>query len=233
MHFKFVNTIQSKRVFAAFSKLRSNLKGKVPPDIDKESIRYFVHDFRESAYIGDVMNIDLKSAYATVLFRDGYINQDCYDYLCKSKKQERLASVGMLASRKQIFMFEDGRIIDSDEYVSETSNFFFHAVKRTGEIMDELKLICGNRYLFTWVDGIYFLPDQETATRCEEYVKSVGFNSTTEPLRDFNVRVSRKKVDVGFLKFTKGKWKPKPFNLPIHNTEFKQLMCAAILNKKK
>lgn len=229
---KYVHNMQSNRVFAAFAKLKSNLKDKPVPDVDREKLSYFVHNFKESQYVGDVFNIDLKSAYATVLFRDGYIKEDTFNYLLKCSKQQRLAAVGMLASKKQEFQFKEGKIIAFDEHISPTSNFFFYAVKRTAEIMDNLKQICGNDYLFTWVDGIYYQPSKKVTNLCEQYIKSIGFNYTIDHLRDFEITVSERLIRVNFLKKDKkGKWKKKPFNLPLINTEFKRIIVEAILSQ--
>lgn len=231
---KFVSSMQGNRTFACFAKLKSELKSKPVPEIDKDALSYFVHDFKHDMYVGDVINIDLKSAYATVLFRDNLISENCYRYICKGTKQERLVSVGMLASKKQHFKFDGGYITGMpEEIISEYSNFFFYAVKRTGEIMSELKAICGNDYLFTWVDGIYVLPNDKTIQDCHRYLESIDFNYSTEPLRDFEVKITPKHVSINFLKLSKGEWTPKPFNLPLPNSEFKRLIIDAILSRRQ
>lgn len=229
---KFVHSMQSNRSFACFAKLKSDLKSKPVPEIDMREISYFIHDFKNDEYVGDVINIDLKSAYATVLYRDGYISQHTYNYICKGTKQERLTSVGMLASKKQYFEFDAGKIINEQEIISEYSNYFFYCVKRTGEIMNELKEIAGNDYLFTWVDGIYFRPNLEAIEACEKYIADIGHKSTTEWLREFSVKINPKFVNVSFEKFSKGEWKAKPFNLPHADSEFKRIIVDAILSRK-
>lgn len=230
---KFVNSMQSKRVFACFAKIKSNLKDKPIPIIDYEQLRYFIHDFKKNEHIGDVINVDMKSAYATILFNDGYISRATYDYICAGPKQERLVAVGMLASKKQHFTFDKGKIINNEEIVSPTANFFYYAVMRTAEIMGELKKLCKEAYLFTWVDGIYLRPDVNALARIEKYINSIGYPYTTEWLRDFSVRVGSKQATVDFLKFVKGEWVKKPFNLPLVNTEFKRLVIEAILLNSK
>lgn len=233
---KFVSSLQSNRTFACFAKLKSQLKDKPVPEIDKEKLRYFIHDFRRDEYIENVVNIDLKSAYATILYMDGYINRETFDYISKGTKQERLVSVGMLASKKQHFNFDAGKITGPpDEIISPFSNFFYYAVKRTAEIMDVLKTICGNDYLFTWVDGIYFRPNEKVQKECEDYIKSLKYDYSTDVLRDFNIKILSKKIAVKFYKFDKKDqvWKLKPFDLPLLNSEFKRLIVEAILSKHK
>ncbi len=229
---KFVHSMQSNRAFACFAKLKSDLKKKPVPEIDMNEISYFVHDFRKDEYIGDVINIDLKSAYATVLYRDGFISAKTFEYICAGTKQERLTSVGMLASKKQHFTFDGGNITGVKEIISPYSNFFFYCVKRTAEIMSELKAIAGNSYLFCWVDGIYIRPDIRAMEQIEQYIESIQHRSSTDWLREFTVKVNPKFVNVDFSKIYKGEWVNKPFNLPHANNEFKRLMVDAILSRK-
>jgi hypothetical protein len=99
--------------------------------------------------------------------------------------------------------------------------------------MADLKAICGNDYLFTWVDGIYFRPNMQVKQECERYIESIGHKYSTEWLRNFQVKVTKKQVTVDFLKLSKGEWKPKPFNLPLVSSEFKRLIVEAILSKHK
>lgn len=229
---KYIATDQSKRTFAAFSKLKHDLKEKEVPRIDPSTLTYFQHDFRGDMYVERVINIDLKSAYATILYNDGFISEETFRYLGSASKKERLASVGMLASRKRIFNFHKGEPIgEPEENVSPNAGFFFHAVKRTYEIMSELKRIVGQRYLYTWVDGIYFLPGTDEALAdCMQYLTDIDIKYSLDYLTEFEVLVQSDNVRVQFKK----EGKRKIFNLPSVSTEFKRLSLEAIilLNKK-
>jgi hypothetical protein len=229
---KFVHSMQSNRAFACFAKLKSDIEKKPKPDIDMNEISYFIHDFKHNEYVGDVINIDLKSAYATVLYRDGYISQGTFKYICKGTKQERLTSVGMLASKKQHFTFDGGNITGVKEILSPYADYFFYCVKRTAEIMADLKAIAGNNYLFTWVDGIYIRPSVDAMEQMQKYIAQINYDYSTERLRNFEVKIKPKFVTVSFEKFSKGAWIEKPFNLPHANTEFKRLIVDAILSRK-
>jgi len=222
---KYVQTMQTNRTFACFAKLKSNLKDKPIPDIDNSMVSYFVHNFKKPIYVDYVTNIDIKSAYATILFNDDLITKETYEYICKSKKKERLASVGMLASRKKIFAFKTGAVIDEKEIISEKSGFFFYCVKRTAEHMAEIQRICGKDYLYTWVDGIYYLPNTNTDFLCETYLHESGFNYKLNQLTEFEVQF---KIDCILVTF-KQDGKRKLFNLPLPVTEFKRIMMDAIM----
>lgn len=228
---KYVSTMQSNRTFACFAKLKKAVKEKPVPNVTNEDVKYFQHNFKRDIYIEQVTNIDIKSAYATILYNDGYIDKETYDYICASRKQERLASVGMLASRKNIFEFRKGKPVAERSDVSLYSGFFFYAAKRTFEIMDELRQICNEDYLYTWVDGIYFLPNEKAQAECKKFLDSIGFKHTVDNLASFDVHLRPDLVRVTFLK----DGKQKIFNLPSLNNEFKRVVIDSILslNNKK
>lgn len=228
---RFVYSMQSNSCFAAFSKVKSNIKDKAIPDISKDELNYFHYDFKEDIQQEVVYNIDLKSAYASILYQEGYIKKDTLDYLSKISKYDRLASVGMLAAKKQIFHFgRSGNILRFQETVSDKENFFYLAVQRTFEIMQNLKAIIGEGYLFTWVDGIYFMPDRGKLIACENYLRKLRLRYSEDILRDWSVKIKNGGIRISFIKENKH----KVFNLPGKETKFQQIMGEAksLLNNK-
>lgn len=224
---------QSRATFAAFSKLKSELQEKPRPDIKHDDVIYFLHDFKAPIYVERVCNIDLKSAYANILFMDELITKATFKYLSKLVKRDRLSAVGMLASKKQVFEFRKGQPQNVREERSEFAPFFFYAVKRTYEIMSELKKICGKSYLFTWVDGIYFLPDPGIEKDCKQYLSEIKFPFSVEHLKEFDVDFLQRSIKVSFLKATDEK--KKRFDLPMQDSAFNRIMSNALLltNNKK
>jgi hypothetical protein len=222
---KFVYSLQSNQCFAAYAKLKKDVKSKLIPSIDKSRLVYFEHDFRESMSIPRVYNIDLKSAYATILMKDGYITKETFRYMSGLPKHDRLASTGMLASKKKIFSFSKrGDIYQYESSISVLENFFYYAVQRTFEIMSMCKAILGEHYLFTWVDGIYFLPNMKALMECEDYLRSISFPYTEEVLTDWQVRVVSGAVKLFFVK----EGKVKSFSLPAKESEFASIMADAM-----
>lgn len=227
---KFVSQMQGKQTFAAYAKIKSNVKGKPIPNISRDDLIYYQHNFKQSFFRRDVSNIDLNCAYATVLFNDDIITKETMAYLLRLPKQARLVSVGMLASRKKTFSYKQGVITDYDEYVSELSPFFYLAVKRTFEVMSELKKILANDYLFTWVDGIYFVPNTERQAACEAYLESIKFGYKSEALQNFQVDFLARKILLTFKKYSpkKMEWEQKIFNLP-HKETFTEKIALSII----
>lgn len=231
----FTSNEQNRQTFAAYAKLKHDLKDLRKPNINQNDVTYFLHDFRQPLYVERVVNLDLKSAYANILFMDGLITKDTFKYLAKLQKKDRLSAVGMLASRKEVFEYSRGVVQAKREERSEFSSFFFYAVKRTFEIMSELKKICGKSYLFTWVDGIYFLPDADVKKNCESYLKEIKFPYSGEELNEFEVKFLQRSIKVSFLKKTTDGPKRKFFDLPIQESAYHKLMRSEIFinNKQK
>jgi len=209
---QFLQSMRSKQCFAAYAKIKSDVaKHADPPLVDSSEVRYFEHDFRANYFSPEVINIDLKSAYATALYNAKVLTDGTFAYLSRIPKMDRLASVGMLASKKHCFRYSsNGSIIDYEKKISPYQNYFYFAVKEVQRVMDELKCISEGDYLFTWVDGIYIKPDSPKLYECLNHLEQSKFNYHIEKLQNFNVRVTDKKV---FIEFEKEGTK-KYFNIP-------------------
>jgi hypothetical protein len=161
---------------------------------------------------------------------DGLIPKDVHKYLGKLPKPDRLAAVGMLASCKHVYEFRGGEPRGSvRQERSEFSPFFFYAVKRCFDIMSELKKILESNYLFTWVDGIYFIPDYKKTLECKAYLKTIGLPYSTEMLSEFEVKFLRRSIHLQFLKGEK----QKHFDLPMMTDEFTRVVSNFLINDKK
>jgi hypothetical protein len=212
--------MRSNRCFAAYAKVKSNVMNFPLPEIKKHELEYFHHDFNTNYFAPHAINIDLKSAYPTVLYNDGLISEDTYQYLKSIPKLDRLAAIGMLASKKHIFNYnENGKLIHYEKQTSELENFFYHCVKRVGDIMNDLKKYAGPDYLFTWVDGIYLKPNDEYLYDITPHLETNGFPYTVELIHNFDVKLVPGKVKLSFWKEDKTKeafeiCKKKNFTIP-------------------
>lgn len=225
----FMQSTRSKSCFAAYSKLKADVANKVPPDIDKGGLVYFAHDFKKDLQESTVINVDLKSAYATALSAAGYISETTAAYLAKIPKMDRLASVGMLASKKHVFSYDEkGELLSYVKEVAPTENFFYLAVRIVQDTMQQLKAICGRAYLFTWVDGIYFLPEPGLSDQVVTAAKELGFNCTVETLSNFTVRIGPKVISVTFEKEDRR----KQFKIPATKAIFANDLINFLTYKK-
>lgn len=229
MNVSYNASMQPKRVFGTFSKLKSELKDKPVPSVDRDKLIYFSHNFKRNNFYREVLNIDLKSAYAYVLLNDGFITKKLFSHIVRLPKKERLAAIGMLAAKKEVYDFTAGEPEDKGEIESPFAPFFFYAVKRTHEIMNNLRRFCGQTYLFTWVDGIYFMPSETVADDCISYLNAIGFPFEIDLLNDFEVKMLERRVYVNFEK----DGEKKVFNIPFNDTQFTRAMRSVFLSPNK
>lgn len=238
----FMKQEQSNRVFGACAKIKSDLKNKEVPEIDMQRNCYYDTAFKGDGFYSDfVTNIDLKCAYATILYNDGFIKKKTFDYIKSLPKQDRLAALGMLASRKDIFHHnKNGDVYRIDERVSPLSNFFFYCVQKTEKIIQSYKNeFLSDRFLFSWVDGIYhnsaaevmeykgrWLPIDKHA---EVYFKNeFRMEIKIEILRDFEVQLKNGFYKISFLNMNE---RVKKFNIPVPETDLKNKIIHHLLNK--
>lgn len=229
----FLRTSQGARMFAAYAMLKKDVSRFAVPVIDNKRLVYFDTGFEHNIEHNTVYNFDLKSAYATCLFNSGFIEQKTFEYLGTLPKIDRLAAVGMLAGRKSVYyMNADGNPETFETVVSPLEGFFFHCVKTVSELMNYAASYMGNSFLFTWVDGIYFRPNDEvTARNFYKIVSPVfneqGYKTSFEILNNFKAESRGATWFVSFLK----DGKPKVFCLPKKEAQLKQRIETYLLNK--
>lgn len=233
----FLDKEQNLRVFAAAAMITKDLQSvKNPPTTKAENVNYYTTNFGAFGYgfYSDVVhNIDLKSAYATILYNDGFITGKTFDYLSKLPKMERLAAVGMCASRKDIFTHNAaGRITASAQKVNPLSSFFFYCVERTEQIIQDCKVnFLTDSFLFSWVDGMYYLNKNDGyKTLTMDYLKNhYNIESTFTLLTDFEMRI---KNDFYKLSYKKdGENDVIKFNIPIPETKLKKQVINYLMSK--
>lgn len=186
----------SVKCFCAAQMIQKNIKdcGIEKPKISIQDLEYFEQNLK-SELIPKVINFDITKAYPTILFADGFITEKTFQYLNDLKKTERLAAIGMLARKKNITEFENGKPISTNIDRKETSEYFFYLVDKTNKIISEIRENVKLRFLFSWVDGIYFeftdenelFAAKETVTQiCEKYKLKYTTEILTEYVSHFN-----------------------------------------------
>ncbi len=188
-------------MFIAYNQIKKDIEGKHLPHVDPDNLRYYINGFKgEQIYSDKIYNIDLKAAYATILLNKGILSKKTYGYLMKLDKIERLVSIGMLASRKETFYFDtNGVIFSEDCQISPYANFFFSAVKETHAIMNECRTILGNDFLFSWVDGVYFM-NRRHKTTVMNFLRARGLRATFSVLSEFEIEMNHEFHRLTYMK---------------------------------
>lgn len=177
----------SKMAFIAGAMLKRDIKktGLSNPDISKDDLSYFEFAAKEKLenITDEIYNIDIKSAYLNVLNNHGLLSVKTYSIGRKLSKRDRLAMVGMLASRKDIFEMIGNKTLSRDKVIADTCSWFYFCVNRTNEIMADCKKIIGNDFLFFWVDGIFFT-GRENIKPVTDHLRAIGYRYSLDVCND-------------------------------------------------
>lgn len=125
-------------------------------------------------YTSKIYEIDLNSAYWNFAYKSNYISKDIYQQGLKVSKMARLISLGNLAKTTTVLSFDGTNYKHCGVIKSEkTENIFFSVSKQTDDIMQMLRVIASNNFMFYWVDAIFFQSDK-TKNDIIEYLKELN-----------------------------------------------------------
>lgn len=188
------------------------------PVILKEDLKFF--SFNELEILKqtkgkDIYNIDIKSAYSNVLNNFGLLREPTYKYLSNVSKTDRLAAVGMMASTKDIFVFDgvNKKPISDTTFTKDSECWFWLCVLEIQNVMMELKLMLGADFLYYWVDGLFFT-GIENREIIEEYLKEKNYNNSFDKCEGFRFWQNG---NVKYLSYWKWKEKDSIFELKQQN----------------
>lgn len=231
---KYLQKAQSNYVFFAYQRIKKDLltwSANEMPIINKKHITYFDYNAKiKNTKDSSAKNLDLTAAYATILKNDFFISEETFNIIMKLRKIERLAAVGMLAGRKDIFTYQGGKVIMHEEIISPLENYFYYCVDKTAEIMKYLSAILGKDYIFTWVDSVYY--NDKTGVNdfyLSNYLKEQNLNFKIQDLRYLNINKQEEKIKISFFDEKAVKLhlqglpnKPKTFTLPTQQKSLKK-----------
>ncbi len=218
---KYIKEEKNPACFIGASRIKADIvKSNIHVDINKDEVRYYDSNLQPMK-TDKIFNVDLKSAYATILRNSGLITNKTFNYICSLSKPDRLAAVGMLASHKYNFNYIHDNIESFSEEKNEMEAYFYFCVNKTFEIMTELKKICGKSYLFCWVDSVYY-SDYSKTKEVVKYLKSIKFHSSFEILSKVEVTDKDNHFTVEFFK----EGKIKSFNIPKNEDSFARHIIA-------
>lgn len=215
------NASRNTFVFPCFNKIKSDIKKSnvIIDKVPRFNIEYFgANDFLKRIkgdYSTEVINIDLCSAYLTTLLNAKLITEDTFNYVAGADKATRLKAVGMLATNKVIFNFENGKLKSHSFACDEVMrNYFFYCCYEVGQVMRQVADIAGQNFYFFWVDGIYLSGDFDEkliTTVCEEK----GYKVKTKRLE--NCTFANQEKSLHFSYFDEKAF--KVFNVPFYDSE--------------
>jgi len=111
------------------------------------------------------------------------------------------------------------------------SNFFYYCVQKTEQVVTDVRVnILAKSFLFSWVDGIYYLNDNPAYRNIvQEYLyEEYGLRSTFKELTEFEVKTKNGSYRISF----KEAGALKTFNIPLPEIGFKKQISDYLLTKK-
>jgi hypothetical protein len=195
--------------------------GLAPPDINPDELVYFNFSIPEKLKRGkhEIYNIDLKSAYASILANHSLISHKTNKYLSNLSKPDRLACVGMLAAKKEVYYMHGDSVLKHETIVLSTRSWFYFCVKRTNEIIDKCRDVLGRDFLFYWVDGIFF-DNIKNADKVRKILDKLGYRYSFETCTDFEYTETKKSKKVNYLK----DGEPKELYIPKKNKDVDEFL---------
>lgn len=159
-------------------------------------------DSKKSYKAKQVLNIDITSAYATCLVQNKLITQKTYEALKKLSKKDRLPCVGMLATSHTKYFYENGECTNVDTFRSHTAPVFFYVIDEINYIMQNIQFLLGDKYIFHWVDGIFFdfNTDKKIIKMIEDFLTQQGYQYKYEDVQNFKVEADDKKMILKMIK---------------------------------
>ena len=225
----FVKVERGKRAFIAFQKINRELK-TIPYKVDDDFVKYYQTGFLYDMFYADkIYQIDIKSCYANILHNKNLITDETYNFICSLPKDERLACVGMVAARKNIFEFDNnGKCSKHTVDINENTDYFFYCVQETYKIMDEIKKQLGSDFLFSWVDAAY-ITNTKNVQRVLDYMKDAhGLHATVKELHEFEVKKHKNHFIITYIK----DGEPSYINMPIPETQEQRQLINYLLTTK-
>jgi len=173
----------NKNTLIAASMIKRDVKNaNFEPFEFKESVHYFNFNENIPYYLKECYCVDINSAYPTELKNRNLITEKTYKHLTnKIKKDERLKSLGMLATNKIIQTIENKKVVSIESKENKTACLFFSVSHKIGEILNEIFLSYPNYCYFFWVDGIFV--KKEIINTVINTINENGFNCSVERVK--------------------------------------------------
>lgn len=169
-------------VMHRYNELKSELESNINFFQNDKETGYF--NFGKITNNEKVFNIDLTSAYLTILYNTKKISKELFQKINGLKKSDRLKVLGMLAYQPFVFYYEKGKLISNEQIKNKFRHIFFYCVKETFELIYKIKNKIGADFVFSWVDGVYFTGEYNINI-ISDILKSKKLNFTVERLFNF------------------------------------------------
>lgn len=138
--------------------------------------------FESGVVLEDLLEIDINGAYWETAYILGVISKPIYERGKELDKKVRLASLGSLAKKKDVWIY-DGKKMKREVIRSyQTENIWFAICKRVSDVMQEAVKLIGSEFVFYWVDGIYIRNDKSLLGSLISLFASYGYETKVKSI---------------------------------------------------
>lgn len=157
------------------------VKNNFKKEKDKEKIDYYKYNSKYKS--GDILNggyeIDLKQAYWETTNKMGMLTPELYRKGMEVSKLARLASVGTLAKKSRLIVFDGIEEKNMGVTRSEKTEFLWDTIcYKVGRIMHKASNIDKDGFIFFWVDGIFISKDSSVKEEIMQLFRDLGYKSS-------------------------------------------------------
>lgn len=183
---------------------------------ERRKINYF--NYKPFKNLKRFYFVDIKSAYITSLFNLKIISEDLLKEVNSLKKHERLIALGILAFEPYEVIYIDGVQISMKRLSNPYSTVFFKACATIADIMNELIRRIDDRFIFYWVDGIFF-ESQKDYFDIKNYLDTLGYEYRFGSCFDLKYKECVNHYKISFWQADKGKLEKKNYSIPFYFAE--------------
>jgi hypothetical protein len=186
---KELNFVKSVKQRIMREKIYEEIPNTLPKDY-RDKILYFKYNPKNmvEAYSEDVFEVDINQAYWDTAFKMGLLDQKLYDKGFTVAKKSRLAALGSLAKKTDIYEHDGNKMrYAGTEVTKETEYLWFMVCHELAKVMDKAAKAVGNKFIFYWVDGI-FVVGSDAVRKCRKVFEDAGYGHKTELVKrlEFN-----------------------------------------------
>lgn len=187
---------------------------------DRGAIRYYNYNPLPKS-LKRFYFIDISACYITILKNKKVISESMYNQINSLPKGERLISLGMLAYEPYEVIYEKGIRTSVKRIPNEYSPIFYYACALTQELMEKIINKIDNRYLFYWVDGIFF-KNQSDYNLAKDILKTLGFKFRFGSCYNLKTKDKGNYYKVTFQQNDKGELTKKEYSIPVYFEDYKE-----------
>ena len=178
-NFSYTQKTDLKKTDLAFIKQVKDNAKKLEniPFLEAKDIHYIDRNetLKEDRFFKGGYEIDLNSAFWNFAFQEKFISEPLYEKGLLMPKKTRLIALGALAKKITVMKYTGDEFLPIEFIKSvKTQGVFFRVAQLTSYLMQELKFISGDDYLFFWCDAI-FLKNETAFKLCVDYLEGMNY----------------------------------------------------------